>query len=220
MVTKPMEDDDMQTTQIVRQSGYSAKVLADTLADDIKTIRAHQHLVGDSFRPTIINICWKVEEACGGSEKQEALIRKVAAELRVKASPVVAAEGTLKPVHELFDKVKLKKPRFHLTIDGQEVVLSKAGEFSSNPGCLYVKVSGCYAGKISPAGTFSAAGAYNGAGADINLEPTLLEFAADPLAFAKAHGKETGTCCCCGRELTDPVSVANGIGPICESKWF
>jgi histidine ammonia-lyase len=37
---------------------------------------------------------------------------------------------------------------------------------------------------------------------------------------AAAYGKATGTCSCCGRELTDPVSIANGIGPICADKWF
>lgn len=35
---------------------------------------------------------------------------------------------------------------------------------------------------------------------------------------AKAHGMETGWCICCGADLTDPVSVANGIGPVCASK--
>lgn len=33
---------------------------------------------------------------------------------------------------------------------------------------------------------------------------------------ARAFGVETGICCVCGAFLTDPRSVANGIGPVCE----
>lgn len=32
---------------------------------------------------------------------------------------------------------------------------------------------------------------------------------------AKAFGVETGFCCVCAKFLTDPKSVANGIGPVC-----
>ena len=35
---------------------------------------------------------------------------------------------------------------------------------------------------------------------------------------AKAFGVETGMCCVCGAFLTDPTSVARGIGPICEGR--
>ena len=31
-------------------------------------------------------------------------------------------------------------------------------------------------------------------------------------------GRETGTCMSCGRHLTDPESILNGIGPICSTK--
>lgn len=32
-------------------------------------------------------------------------------------------------------------------------------------------------------------------------------------------GKQYGICIRCGRTLTDPVSVANGLGPICQKYW-
>jgi hypothetical protein len=35
---------------------------------------------------------------------------------------------------------------------------------------------------------------------------------------AKKFGTRTGTCCICGRLLTDENSVAAGIGPICASR--
>lgn len=36
------------------------------------------------------------------------------------------------------------------------------------------------------------------------------------LEQAKAEGKLLGRCIRCGATLTDPVSVANGIGPVCQ----
>lgn len=36
---------------------------------------------------------------------------------------------------------------------------------------------------------------------------------------AKEYGKVTGTCCNCGRLLTNEESIANGIGPICATKF-
>jgi hypothetical protein len=39
------------------------------------------------------------------------------------------------------------------------------------------------------------------------------------LEEAKAHGRRTGVCCQCGKELTNPVSIREGIGPICASRF-
>lgn len=39
------------------------------------------------------------------------------------------------------------------------------------------------------------------------------------LEEAKQFGKQFGVCCQCGALLTDPVSVARGIGPICAEKF-
>lgn len=36
---------------------------------------------------------------------------------------------------------------------------------------------------------------------------------------AKAFGVETGLCCVCGAFLTDPKSVAVGIGPVCAKSF-
>jgi hypothetical protein len=37
---------------------------------------------------------------------------------------------------------------------------------------------------------------------------------------AAEFGKLTGSCCCCGRLLTNPKSVALGIGPDCRKTYF
>lgn len=39
------------------------------------------------------------------------------------------------------------------------------------------------------------------------------------LEEAKAWGRETNVCCECGALLTDPRSVAEGIGPICSNRY-
>jgi hypothetical protein len=43
----------------------------------------------------------------------------------------------------------------------------------------------------------------------------LAEIEANPLETAMKYGKLSGRCCMCGRDLTDPVSIERGIGPIC-----
>ena len=35
----------------------------------------------------------------------------------------------------------------------------------------------------------------------------------------RATGRTTGVCQCCGRELTDPQSIEQGIGPICAQNF-
>ena len=52
-----------------------------------------------------------------------------------------------------------------------------------------------------------------------DVKSVLLEAAADPLTAAIRYGKETGACSCCGRDLTNPDSIAAGIGPICREKY-
>jgi hypothetical protein len=47
----------------------------------------------------------------------------------------------------------------------------------------------------------------------------LQEFEANPLVAAVKYGRLSGRCCSCGRDLTDPVSIEAGIGPICATKF-
>jgi len=51
------------------------------------------------------------------------------------------------------------------------------------------------------------------------IETELLRIAANPKEVAIEYGRATGKCSCCGRVLTDPDSIAAGIGPICAEKW-
>jgi hypothetical protein len=46
----------------------------------------------------------------------------------------------------------------------------------------------------------------------------LNEFEANPIKAITEQGKATGVCGCCGRTLTDEVSINAGIGPVCAKK--
>lgn len=54
---------------------------------------------------------------------------------------------------------------------------------------------------------------------EVNLIEAVQSAAADPYAAAKLYGMNTGTCSCCGRELTNSLSIQLGIGPICREKF-
>lgn len=62
----------------------------------------------------------------------------------------------------------------------------------------------------------------NGRGWDYVGKAPLRFLSADTLLTlesAKQYGLETGVCCNCGATLTDPNSIAAGIGPICASRF-
>lgn len=52
-----------------------------------------------------------------------------------------------------------------------------------------------------------------------SVKETLIAAAADPLTAAIRYGRETGSCSCCGKELTNKESIHLGIGPICRAKF-
>jgi hypothetical protein len=54
---------------------------------------------------------------------------------------------------------------------------------------------------------------------EIDLIKRVQSVAADPYAAAKLYGQNTGNCSCCGRELTNSLSISLGIGPICREKF-
>ena len=158
------------------------------------------------------------------SQKQtEALSRQVekklerdAAKALAKAAETsVAASNPIdtSAIRDLFDGAKsrgLKKPGIWYG----DLKISEAPMTGTNAGALYVKQSGNYVGKIVGS-TFHPAWGVKQA----PILADLLTIAAEPAEALRAKGKETGKCCCCGRELTDPESVAAGIGPICATSW-
>jgi hypothetical protein len=54
---------------------------------------------------------------------------------------------------------------------------------------------------------------------EVSLIDDIQNASADPYGSAKLYGQHTGTCSCCGRELTNKLSIELGIGPICREKF-
>jgi len=52
-----------------------------------------------------------------------------------------------------------------------------------------------------------------------DVKEVILSASKDPLTAAIRYGKVSGECSCCGRELTDPQSIDQGIGPVCARKF-
>lgn len=75
--------------------------------------------------------------------------------------------------------------------------------------------NGAYIGRLTTHGGFMATKTCTEA--DL---ASLRVIEADVHAAAIEYGKATGRCGCCGRKLTNPVSVERGIGPICEARYF
>jgi len=139
--------------------------------------------------------------------------REAAKVAREAAAPVVAGAG-LETLTAAFAKAVakgLKSPKVRIGV----IVFSLAKAASANAGCLYVKHSdGTYLGKITPAGKLLKVRECTA-----ENEATIIEIGRDPLAAAVAHGKRTGKCAICSRELTNAESVERGIGPICAENF-
>lgn len=130
-------------------------------------------------------------------------------------APVV----NLEPVETAFAKAKaagITYPKLRLGA----FVFSPAGESSANAGAIYIKtrtqngdLPGQYMGKVL-GGKFLKVRECSEA-----QERAIVALCEDPKAAALAYGKEFGKCSVCNRALSDPESVAAGIGPICASRY-
>lgn len=81
---------------------------------------------------------------------------------------------------------------------------------AKHPGVLYVvdRSTDSYLGKVT-------GGKFVPSRDGKAREAEMLTILADPKAAAVRHGKLTGACSVCSRTLTDPASIAAGIGPVC-----
>lgn len=126
----------------------------------------------------------------------------------------------LTPIRTIFETAVsngYKRPKYRA--EGLEI--SRAPMTGRNPGALYIKnESDAYGGKVVEV-TFHPS--RDGKATDFtpsgSAGDALKIIAADPLGAAVRYGNRTGRCACCGRELTNDVSIQRGIGPICAARW-
>lgn len=180
------------------------------LIDDLRAI-AHWHNFAGSLIESFDKYGGLTDKQMDAGYKSVARVKEKQAEREATKSSV-SGDVDMARVLELFSTAKangLKRPRFRT----QHLDLSLAPDHGQNPGAIYVKYAGAYAGKIID-GKFRAGGS-----TPADTLDRLKAIAADPLKAATAYGQATGACGCCGRELTDPSSIDAGIGPICATKW-
>lgn len=121
-------------------------------------------------------------------------------------------------IMELFNSAVAKGAK-RVTYRSPVLTLSRAPDTGSNPGMVYLRDrDNVYVGKMNSNNVFFPRFRESKL-ADAEIYSALFDIANDPKAVAIKYGRITGTCCVCGIELTDPVSVKNGIGPICAEKF-
>lgn len=158
-------------------------------------------------------LSWVMKGDCKGWPKHDTWALKVAQDTLDARKPVVAEPAIDVPetVGSLLGLVTTvnrmqegAKKAITLRFEGVTV---KAVTQGFNTGSLYVYApGGAYVGKVSPEGAYYGNSTFQG---------SLEKAAENPKQAAVAYGRQTGNCSCCGRTLTDPVSIFGGIGPIC-----
>jgi len=124
-------------------------------------------------------------------------------------APTAEAKVDAGELEKVFKRVnpKLRKPALNVG----PFRFSPAPDTGKNPGAIYVKHEGAYLGKML-GGKFLAR-------ATQEVMDTVLGIASDPLGKAIEHGKLTGRCAICNRNLTDEDSTGRGIGPVCARRF-
>lgn len=141
----------------------------------------------------------------------------------IMEGPKVSGES-VPGVIALFDKAaeSIKYPKLQFLVDGITVKARRAGDRSKNPGCVFLdngvkdfySPDRKYFGKIDRDGEFTP-----GKDCPEGVVEMLRALNADPDGTLRDHGKASGSCSACGRELTEKKSVELGIGPVCRQRW-
>jgi hypothetical protein len=156
------------------------------------------------------------------SDKQAYWLRELTKRAIGQPKRETVSLGNFSAISALFDKAaeSLKFPKIVLSNDDRTLRLTRAGSQARVPGSINVteKQNGesIWYGRILSNGAFEASPRQ---ATPSDIVDTLKRFACDPAATATAHGRKTGSCCFCARELTDSNSVRAGYGPICAANY-
>ena len=140
-------------------------------------------------------------------DEEYASRRAQKAQERQAAAPVVDASRIVEAVQR-----GKKSGLIWVSLRFDGIVIQEA---KKHPGVLYVKTGtrdAAYLGKIQD-GRFLASRICTP-----EQQAKIILIASDPAAAAKVYGNLTGSCCVCGRELTNKQSIEEGIGPVCADR--
>jgi hypothetical protein len=167
------------------------------------------------------------------TENQAAAVQRCVERDAARQAPNSARQtpsATFPAIRAAFDQLVLAGGRKPITIG--DLTLSLAPASGRNAGAIYVKSHGAYVGKIVP--TQDGPMFMPTRECPDTVLPALLVIEADPRGAVQAHAARIAAtiaaaaaegrvismpCGCCGLTLTDPVSIARGIGPVCSSRW-
>lgn len=106
--------------------------------------------------------------------------------------------------------IKWPSIRFTAIANGNKVSLSLASK-----GYIAIKLNGEYAGKIMDPNSDMIFYPKNVEA----LKTEIATFCSFPKYQSKIYGQRFGSCCFCGRELTEKASLFYGYGPVCAEKF-
>jgi Family of unknown function (DUF6011) len=142
-----------------------------------------------------------------------------------------AALSGFSPIADLMSRIHASGndfPKVRLAIGETPLVLTRAGSKSRTPGAVTLTDGkrygeGAYFGRITLAGEFEPGRDARALPAEKKAELWALLTRmrnGEAEAVFSEFGKRFGTCCMCGRDLTNAESVELGIGPICRARAF
>ena len=144
------------------------------------------------------------------SEKQESWIHYLATQSKIDSQTPVVNGEYISLVEKMYSGVKTPTRKFHLHLPSDVSICTIPN--GGNVGGLYIFENNSYVAKITSNGDL-----VGNVSEDVKL---ILDDACENLLkLAQLYGHETGNCSVCHRPLTDPKSIALGIGPICLKRF-
>ena len=158
----------------------------------------------------------------GLSEKQWYWVGVLARRLSTPA-PVPHSVGSFAKVYTFVKAAKahLMYPKVRLrTQGGRDIVVYMSGSRSRVPDTLNVvsEAGDMWFGRVRESGEWEVGNTATPSAVE-DIQQVLHSLANDPEGTAAAYGKLTGSCCFCGRKLTDERSTAVGYGPVCADHF-
>ena len=126
-----------------------------------------------------------------------------------------------KSLHAIFTAAlaNVRFPRLTFTVGGETLIFRLAGDKSRNPGSISVTDDGRYPDNRF-FGAIGTDGFWNpSSSCPDHVAQIVAEVLADPAGQLALYGQTSGYCACCGRQLTDPRSLAVGYGATCAAHW-
>jgi Family of unknown function (DUF6011) len=164
----------------------------------------------------------------GLSPKQWYWVNELANRANGTATPVATTQvGNMSAIVEMlnFAKGHLKFPAILVAAENQTLKLNIAGKMAKVPGSINVCSSEKDAtgqrnwfGRVTPEGEFQPSRKFP-TETQTAIASALIALANDPAKAASDYGHMTGSCCFCGKTLTDERSTSVGYGPICAGHF-